>query len=160
MRPASGSGSGGGSSSGPDATTCNPGTYNATTGKCEFAYTGSDINWTVPAGVTSIDVKAWGAGGGRYHRISMSNAAPSGGGGSAFGTLSVTPGEVLTIVVGQGGSYKFGGHQTNVYGGGGLASLNANGGGLSGIFTGSSILTFDSAGQSRALVVAGGGVAR
>ena len=151
--------SGGGSSSGPDATTCNPGTYNATTGKCEFAYTGSDINWTVPAGVSSIDVKAWGAGGGRYHRTSMSAAASGGGGGSAFGTLSVTPGEVLTIVAGHGGSYGYSGHQATVYGGGAVAThgSGANGGGLSGIFTGSSILTFDSAGQSRALVVAGGG---
>ncbi len=60
--------------------------------------------WTVPAGVTSINVKLWGgggAGGGTDH-------PNSGGGGGAGGsyllqTLSVTPGSTISINVGAGG---------------------------------------------------------
>ena len=135
------SGSGGGSSSGPDATTCNPGTYNATTGKCEFAYTGSDINWTVPAGVTSIDVKAWGAGGGGGNPIpgpGATAAGTGGAGGYTNATLAVTAGETLTLMVGgggvgagvgTGGSCYFQAEQNAAYGGGAGETCNTPTGG-------------------------------
>jgi hypothetical protein len=54
--------------------------------------------FTVPSGITSITVKAWGAGGGNTPREGLGGA-----GGYATATLPVTPGERLTIVVGEGG---------------------------------------------------------
>ena len=63
-----------------------------------FNYTGSDQLWTVPTGVTSATFYLIGAGGGG------STAYAGGGGGYATGTyLSLTPGQTLTIIVGQGG---------------------------------------------------------
>jgi hypothetical protein len=88
-----------------------------------FSGTGGDQSFIVPAGVTTLQVKAWGAGG---SSVPSSNAA---GGGGAFvkGSLAVTPGELITVVVG-----------TSFYGGGGaggpsqfkpLGSYHGNGGG-------------------------------
>jgi hypothetical protein len=62
-----------------------------------FNYTGSDQSWTVPADVTSATFYLIGAGGG-------GGIQAGGGGGYASGTYSsLTPGQVLTIIVGQGG---------------------------------------------------------
>ena len=60
--------------------------------------------WTVPAGVTSITVEAWGgggAGGGSTNTGGFTGRGGAGGGGGAFAssTLTVTPGNTLTIVV-------------------------------------------------------------
>ncbi|CAM5577287.1 hypothetical protein MAUB1S_09712 [Mycolicibacterium aubagnense] len=67
-------------------------------------------NWTVPAGVTAIDVELWGAGGGGgYNIYAYDNAnrggAPSGGAGGAYARkrFSVTPGQILPVTVGAGG---------------------------------------------------------
>lgn len=68
-------------------------------GKQVFDYTGSDQRFVVPNGVTSVDIKMWGAGGGSTPR-SMSNG---GAGGAVTGTLQVNPGDNLVIVVGSGG---------------------------------------------------------
>src|SRR5262249_32763590 len=65
-----------------------------------FSYTGTDQTWTVPAGVAQITVKAWGAGGAGGNYIFNDIG---GGGGFVTGTLDVTPGEQLTIIVGGGG---------------------------------------------------------
>jgi len=68
------------------------------------------FNWTVPAGVTQITVEAWGgggAGGGSDDYITCKGAGGAGGGGGAYATnstVSVTPGQNLTIVVGAGGT--------------------------------------------------------
>ena len=89
-----------------------------------FSYTGSIQTYTVPAGVTSIDVDVRGAKGGH----ASSFISQGGNGGRVTGTISVTPGEVLEIYVGgQGGDGT-----TTVAGAGGF-----NGGGVSGIFPGS-----------------------
>ncbi|MBI1782772.1 MAG: T9SS type A sorting domain-containing protein [Sphingobacteriales bacterium] len=61
-----------------------------------FSYTGSIVNWTVPAGVTSITINAKGAEGGN-----SGGAALAGLGANMTGTFSVTPGQVLKILVGQ-----------------------------------------------------------
>jgi hypothetical protein len=62
-----------------------------------FNYTGSDQSWTVPAGVTSATFNLIGAGGG-------GGIQAGGGGGYATGTYSsLTPGQILTVIVGQGG---------------------------------------------------------
>lgn len=67
--------------------------------------------WTVPTNVFSITTRSWGAGGGGGGALSGQNyvylqtGSGGGGGGGAYeeAELLVTPGEVLTIVVGEGG---------------------------------------------------------
>jgi hypothetical protein len=62
-------------------------------------FTGSGtIPWTVPAGKTRILVEAWGAGGG--------GSVYGGGGGGAYvaASFAVTPGDVITINLGVGGT--------------------------------------------------------
>jgi hypothetical protein len=123
--------------------------------KCFFDYTGSDQTYTVPPGVTSITVKMWGAGGGGSDNRDGGNG---GGGAYVTGTLTVTPGEVLTIVVGQGGhaGVKDDASSYNpvVYGGGGRGRRDnrggGSGGGFSGIFRGA-------VSQANALGIAAGG---
>ncbi|MFD4893021.1 beta strand repeat-containing protein [Kitasatospora sp. NPDC058397] len=72
-----------------------------------FAYTGSDQDFTVPTGVSSIRAKAWGAGAaadgdtaaaGRDHAN-----RPGAAGAYATTLLEVTAGQRLTVVPGQGG---------------------------------------------------------
>lgn len=61
--------------------------------------------WTVPDGVTSITgvcVGGGGGGGGKNYSIELGYGG--GGGGLAYGNWSVTPGDVLYIQVGAGGS--------------------------------------------------------
>ena len=67
-----------------------------------FAYSGAAQTFSVPQGVHTINVKLWGAGGGKPGGV----AATGGAGGFASATLSVTPGTQLTIIVGQGGNSK------------------------------------------------------
>jgi hypothetical protein len=116
-------------------------------GETEFAYTGADQTWTVPQGVTSINVQLWGAQGGGDNYV---NNATGGYGGYVNGVLTVTPGQVLTIVVGQGG-IKYHTQMTNgsdaTYGGGGGAvtsdlysNCGGSGGGRSAISSGGSDL--------------------
>ena len=102
-----------------------------------YSYTGNHQTWTVPGGITSVQVAVWGAGG--AGATSGGNLGRGGGGGFAGGALSVTPGEQLVITVGGGGT-GFAGDGAH-YGGGG---------GLGGVFTGSYA-------HGNALLVAGGG---
>jgi len=74
-----------------------------------------DTTWTCPAGVTSITVEAWGAGGGggttnRGPSCGCSGCGPSvhpglpgGKGGYSRSIVSVVPGTTYAIVVGEGG---------------------------------------------------------
>jgi hypothetical protein len=60
-------------------------------------------NWTVPAGVTSVEIELWGAGGGGGSgKDGGSAAGAQGGGGGAYfkKTLSVTPGQNIAYSVG------------------------------------------------------------
>ena len=115
-------------------------------------YTGANQTFTVPAGVTSITAKLWGAGGG------SAEGHDGGAGGAVTATIPVTAGEVLNIVVGRGGVVGSG----PTYGGGGIGqpsggnSVNhgTGGGGLSGIFRGTAL---DPAQASNALAIAGAG---
>ena len=109
-----------------------------------FTFTGSDQTFTVPSGVTNLSVKIWGAGGGGGR-----DSHKGGAGGYTSGNLSVTPGESLTIIVGQGGiihsgyplsrDYRYGGGAS---GGGGSTYNNTfgSGGGRSAIRRGSNEL--------------------
>jgi len=59
--------------------------------------------YTVPAGVTSIRVYAFGAGGNGATSTSISTPAGGGGGGGcAYGDLAVTPGDVFTGTISSG----------------------------------------------------------
>ncbi len=114
-----------------------------------FSYTGADQQFTIPADIDEtkgVLVEAWGAGGGgsvAYY------GDPSGGaGGYSKATLTTpTSGEVLKIVVGQGGLVR---DQTVKYGGGGPGGeggqVGSSGGGYSGIFTGTTPLIISGGG--------------
>ena len=63
--------------------------------------------WTVPAGVYSLTAAVVGAGGGGSGSSEVGNGAGGGAGGSggvALQSVSVTPGETLSITVGAGGA--------------------------------------------------------
>lgn len=62
-----------------------------------FNYSGSIVNWTVPAGVTSVHIEARGAQGG----WNTSSTAQPGMGAVMGGDFTVTPGQQLKILVGQ-----------------------------------------------------------
>ena len=95
--------------------------------------------WTVPAGVTSVTVSAYGAGGGSgYAKASSSDNASGGGGGGAcaISTLTVSAGQVYTVTIGAGGSAGLSlvanggaGGTTSFVGTGGTVSANGGGGG-------------------------------
>ena len=86
-------------------------------------YSGSIQNYTVPNGVTSINVALWGGGG-----ASSAQYVGNGRGGSGAyitGTLAVTPGEILGILVaGYGGASSS--PSQGGYGGGGYGNYGAN----------------------------------
>lgn len=78
-------------------TNADPGTYT------DVYSTPGSYTFTVPTGVTSIDVALWG-GGGSGASVNGSGGGGGGGGAYAKSTLSVTPGATHTIVVGAGGA--------------------------------------------------------
>ena len=90
-----------------------------------FRYTGSNQFFKVPPGNNEIIVTMWGAAGGGGDSI-------SGGGAFVKGKLPVTPGQILTVIVGEGGT-GFGDRVT--FGGGGTS--RGDGGPYRGINTGS-----------------------
>lgn len=115
-----------------------------------FTFSASDQSWTVPAGITNIYVKLWGAGGGGGHYGGWSFGSHGGGGGHTRGIIPVTPGEVLTIRVPRGGyanpgatNAPFGGGSST---GGGDNQYAAGGGGYCGIFRSTTPLLIAGAG--------------
>ena len=113
-----------------------------------FSYTGANQTYTVPTGVTSIQVYMWGAGGGGR------NAFYGGSGAMIQGVLTVTPGETLNIVVGGGGGAPTT-SPVSAYGGGGVqgpgdGGNSGGGGGRAAIQRGGTAVTND-------IVVAGAG---
>ncbi|WP_241026987.1 Ig-like domain-containing protein [Variovorax sp. RKNM96] len=117
-------------------------------------YAGSDQTFTVPTGVTSVFIKAWGAGGGGPNTSYYTDQRGGGGGGFASGTLAVTAGTALGVRVGEGGGVN---DASTTYGGGGAGgngqatAIGASGGGLSGVFA---TTTYT---QGNARLIAGGG---
>ena len=61
--------------------------------------------FTVPTGMTSLNIQAWGAGGGSAPSTASNENEISGGGGGGYaeGTFTVTPGQVLAVAIGQAG---------------------------------------------------------
>ena len=98
-----------------------------------FAYTGADVNWTVPPGVSSATIIAWGAGGG-----GGSVGGYGGGGGFISGDISVTAGETLVVKVGGAGIKSpnngtgNGGGGTGIYRSGTVLAIAGAGGGAAG----------------------------
>ena len=103
----------------------------------KIAYTSTTpTDFVVPSGVTSITVKAWGAGGGGAY---STQSAYGGGGGFAQSTLSVSSGQTYKVAVGSGGAWASDG-----------VGAGGRGGGYSGVF-------LTSITQANAKVIAGGG---
>jgi titin len=69
-----------------------------------YSYTGHTETLTVPANAYQLSVTVTGAEGGQGGRDASGTAPPGGYQGVVTGTINVTPGEVLTIGVGQGGA--------------------------------------------------------
>jgi len=92
-------------------------------------YTGSIQNYTVPAGITSITIEAFGAGGGYSDDGSAGNTRP-GYGARMRGTFTVTPGQILKVLVGSQGrpvtDNPTGGNQAGGGGGGSFVTDNSN----------------------------------
>lgn len=108
-----------------------------------FSYTGSNQTWTVPAGVTSVTINMLGAGGGGG-QVGAGSVAFGGGGGAVSGTLTVVPGDTLTLIVGQGGindnvsqplnrNYRFGGGASGAGNSGFWPNTWGSGGGRSAV---------------------------
>ncbi len=97
--------------------------------------------FTVPDGVTQITVQVWGAGGAGGAGTQQGQTRRSGGGGGGgayqFQTYAVTPGQVINITIGAGGSTSAaaGGNSqisfgaTTLIANGGTGGSNATGGG-------------------------------
>jgi hypothetical protein len=64
--------------------------------KVTFSYSGAREDWVVPSGITSISIDAAGAAGG-------DGTTPGGKGARTQATITVTPGETLSVYVGQQG---------------------------------------------------------
>ena len=115
-----------------------------------FEYTGALQHYEVPTGITTLIVNLWGAAGGTG--VIDNGNKPGGNGAFVSCTLSVTAGETLTLLVGEGGQLRGVAKDTGTFGGGGNTGSNAGqGGGLSGIFSANDPT------QDSALIIAGGG---
>ena len=122
---------------------------------------GTDGTFTVPTGMTSVNIQAWGAGAGS----AASNHG--GGGGYAEGTLAVTEGQVLYNVIGEGSTYAadpapvaWGHFDTTAANAGGSEGSSAAtpGAGLAGVFTSEVTASSDASPLlPAAVVIAGGG---
>jgi len=119
-----------------------------------FGYSGGLQTFTVPDGVTSVVITAFGAQG-------ASGTGTAGGpgalGGQAGGQLAVTPGQILNIFVGGAASGQAGGYNGGGTGGGATGfgdpapGNGGGGGGASDVRLGGTALT------DRVLVAGGGG---
>ena len=117
-----------------------------------ISYTGTNQTFTVPNDIDAtkgIMVEAWGAGGAgtiAYY------PDPSGGAGgySKAKINSPTAGDVLTVVVGQGGLVR---DTTTKFGGGGAGGAASNGGSSGGGYSG----VFSGTGTSTPILISGGG---
>jgi len=101
-----------------------------------FAYSGSAQTWTVPTGVSTVSITANGGGGGGGGGDSPGNGVGGLSGARVVDTVTVSPGNVLTIWTGGGGSGGYQDAQATAKAAGG-SSLSGYGGGLGGGGSGS-----------------------
>ena len=127
----------------------------------DFSYTGSEQTFTIPAGVTQVQLEVWGAQGG-----DATTTYPGGRGGYATGIYNVTPGQTLYVNVGgMGEDYTtpHSGFYVGGYNGGGngrassTSSYRTGGGGATHVATVTGDLRDLSNNRSSVLIVAGGG---
>ncbi len=78
----------------------------------------TDNTWTVPAGVTRMFVKMWGAGGGGGAYGGWRQGSRGGGGGYTQAIIPVVAGETITYRVGQRGYPRWGANKAYPDGGG------------------------------------------
>ncbi|WP_327075252.1 DUF11 domain-containing protein [Kitasatospora purpeofusca] len=136
-------------------TACTP--TGSFTNCARVTYSGGDQTFTVPAGVTAVYARVFGAGGAGSPRAYYTGQYGGGGGGYTTGTLAVTPGQALTLTVGQGGRLN---STTSSYGGGGAGGQGftaANGSSATGGSGGGMSAVWNGASGTNPLVVAGGG---
>ncbi|MFZ4399493.1 MAG: LamG-like jellyroll fold domain-containing protein [Bacteroidales bacterium] len=100
-------------------------------GSQTFNYTGTPQKFVIPENVTSITVKAWGAGGGGGGNDGQAGGA---GGAGAYVTskISVVPYDTLTIYVGSGGTNGLGCYSNYGGGNGGYGYGTGGNGGYAG----------------------------
>jgi hypothetical protein len=104
-------------------------------GTQEFLGAGS-YSWTAPAGVTTLTVEFWGAGGGGTQRITPNARSGNGGGSGAFvrSVVKVVRGQTYYINVGAGGAGDSGsgvgspGEATQITDSSGTVLMSAGGG--------------------------------
>lgn len=102
----------------------------------------SSGTFSVPAGVTSVYVECWGAGGGGSN-VSRTVGGGGGGGAYAAGWVPVVPGNVYNVVVGTGGTSGVNGTSSTFNGttivaaGGSSALTNGSAAGQGGTITAS-----------------------
>jgi hypothetical protein len=134
-----------------------------------FNYTGTIQTFTIPTGVTSVNIYCWGAGGGgSRNNEGWGPNGYGGNGGFVSATLTIPSGTAsFKVIVGQGG--RKGVTQSSsgtAYGGGGAGSGNdsgwaqGSGGGLSGVFIDDANMTVSSGvvnSSATAIIIAGGG---
>lgn len=111
-------------------------------GEVEYPIAGT-YSWVVPAGITSVSAIAVG-GGGAGNAGSTYNGGGGGGALRYINSMSVTPGETLTIVVGAGGAAT--------------ASNVSSAGGESSISRGATKLLFAGGGAAAAAAAVTGGL--
>ena len=100
-----------------------PHTSVSSSGTQTFTYTGSQQTFTVPSGVSTITIEAWGSRGGN---VTSYKAVEGGKGAYAKGDLNVNQGDILYVYVGGRGEDRLGNH---VYGSCTLVNGGFNGGG-------------------------------
>lgn len=125
-------------------------------GKTRLVYGNEAANtWTVPAGVTFIFVKMWGAGGGGGQYGGWRQGSLGGGGGYSHGLIPVIPGEIITIRQGGRGTNAPG--STKAYPDGGGSSLSAGDNQYSANGGGSSSINVPSIAVTWCMIAGGGG---
>lgn len=109
-----------------------------------FSYTGALQSWTVPSGISSVVLEAWGAEGGDSE--SGTNRTGVGGkGGYSKGRVTVSEGQIINIRVGQQGKAD------------GTSSFNGGGSGPGGGGGGATDFRIDGDSATNRIIVAGGG---
>jgi len=116
-------------------------------GEATFELTETQEVFLVPAAVSYMHVKAWGAGANGEGQCSFDDG---GLGGFTEAVFPVEPGTPLIVIVGQRGRAGMGGEEYIKFGFG-----DWGGGGLSGVFLGPDLI--DNTSSDRALIIAGGG---
>jgi hypothetical protein len=118
------------------ALTCPAGFTTVTASICKLRFTTGTSTWTVPAGVTTVEVFLLGGGAGGGSASSAGAGGGGGGGGINYSqNYSVTPGAGISVTVGNGGSTGSNGGQSS-FGSltviGGYAGSGASSGGAGG----------------------------